>query len=69
MIQFRNDSGTGKEQLAGRIEHVNSGRTETFSSLQELSKQLLKMLQQASDANSCDEMQAHKENDDDSATT
>jgi hypothetical protein len=49
LVQFRNGSAAHAERLSGRIEHVKSGRTENFESRAELSKQLLKMLQEMED--------------------
>lgn len=44
VIQFRSAAETGANRLAGRIEHVASGRTATFESLEELLQALLRML-------------------------
>jgi len=45
VVQFRCPAGTSDEQVSGRVEHVASGRTATFQSMEELPKLLLKMLQ------------------------
>lgn len=45
VVQFRSAAGASEEQFSGRVEHVASGRTATFHSMEELPKLLLKMLQ------------------------
>ncbi|HEY4053382.1 MAG TPA: hypothetical protein VGL74_06555 [Terriglobales bacterium] len=45
IIQFRTESNSGAVKLAGRIEHVLSGKTSTFDSLNDLPRLLLEMLQ------------------------
>jgi len=47
VIQFRDpgDSGTGRH--SGRVEHVSSGRTANFKSLDELPELLLQMMKTA----------------------
>jgi hypothetical protein len=47
VVQFRCPARTSEEQFSGRVEHVASGRTATFQSIEELPKLLLKMLQSA----------------------
>lgn len=44
VIQFRGASELSADGLPGRIEHVASGHTETFQSVEELPQLLLKML-------------------------
>ena len=44
VIQFRGIAQAGADRLPGRVEHVASGRTATFQSLEELPPLLLKML-------------------------
>ena len=44
VIQFRAGVADGSDELSGRIEHVASGRTETFQSIQEVPAVLLRML-------------------------
>jgi hypothetical protein len=44
VIQFRGAAETGADRLSGRVEHVASGRTATFQSVEELPQILLKML-------------------------
>ena len=44
VIQFRAGVADGSDELSGRIEHVASGRTETFQSIQEVPALLLRML-------------------------
>jgi hypothetical protein len=47
VIQFRGAAETGADRLPGRVEHVASGRTATFQSVEELPQLLLKMLSSA----------------------
>ncbi len=52
VIQFRAAPGAGADRFPGRIEHVASGQTATFGSLEELPQLLLLMLRStASDDN------------------
>lgn len=52
VIQFRAAAEADTDRLPGRIEHVASGRTATFASLEELPQLLLQMLEStASDDN------------------
>ena len=44
VIQFRGDSGVPADKLAGRVEHVASGRTAAFHSVNELPELLRRML-------------------------
>lgn len=44
VIQFRSDAQTSTGKLPGRVEHVASGRTATFQSVEELPELLLQML-------------------------
>jgi hypothetical protein len=44
VIQFRIDKGSATRNLAGRVEHVASGCTETFQSVEELPELLRQML-------------------------
>ena len=44
MVQFRLDSNSVNGELGGRVEHVASGVTRNFQSLQELPELLLRML-------------------------
>jgi hypothetical protein len=44
VIQFRDSTEPGAVQLPGRVEHVASGRTATFQSVEELPQLLQKML-------------------------
>ncbi|HEV2697900.1 MAG TPA: hypothetical protein VGU90_07900 [Terriglobales bacterium] len=44
VIQFRGAGGADAERFSGRVEHVASGRTATFQTVQELPRILLKML-------------------------
>ncbi len=44
VIQFRSVAQAGESRLPGRVEHVASGRTATFKSIEELPQLLLKML-------------------------
>jgi hypothetical protein len=44
VVQFRGAVGAGEGRLAGRVEHVASGCTATFHSVEELPQLLLKML-------------------------
>jgi hypothetical protein len=47
VIQFRGTDEAHANQLPGRLEHVASGRTATFESVEELPQLLRKMLQNA----------------------
>jgi hypothetical protein len=47
VIQFRDSTEPGAGQLPGRVEHVASGRTATFQSVEELNQLLQKMLNSA----------------------
>jgi hypothetical protein len=44
VIQFRDATEADADRLPGRVEHVASGRTATFQSVDELPKVLLQML-------------------------
>jgi hypothetical protein len=44
IIQFRTDSNSGAVKLAGRIEHVASGNTAIFESINDLPELLRQML-------------------------
>jgi len=44
VIQFRGPAVAREGQLAGRVEHVASGATATFQSVEELPQLLLQML-------------------------
>jgi hypothetical protein len=44
VIQFRSPAEPVADRLPGRVEHVASGRTATFESLEELPQLLLRML-------------------------
>lgn len=44
VVQFRNGSNHGAGQLSGRVEHVASGRTATFETIDELPQVLQRML-------------------------
>ena len=44
LIQFRTNADPATDKLTGRIEHVASGRTETFESLKDLPTLLQRML-------------------------
>lgn len=48
IIQFRTDPGAAR--LAGRIEHVVSGKTATFESLDDVPELLLQMLRDVQEA-------------------
>lgn len=48
VIQFRDSGDGGTSQHSGRVEHVSSGRTANFRSLEELPELLLLMLKTAS---------------------
>jgi hypothetical protein len=50
IIQFRTDSDPRAVRLAGRIEHVASGKTATFDSLHDVPELLLQMLQDSRQA-------------------
>lgn len=47
VIQFRGPVQARTDQLSGRVEHVATGRTATFQSIEELPQLLLKMLRGA----------------------
>lgn len=47
VVQFRGTGEAHADQLPGRVEHVASGRTATFQSVEELPQLLRKMLQSA----------------------
>jgi len=47
VIQFRGSASARADQLPGRVEHVASGRTATFQSIEELPRLLEKMLKEA----------------------
>jgi hypothetical protein len=44
VVQFRASVADGSDELTGRIEHVASGRTETFQSMKEVPALLQRML-------------------------
>lgn len=44
VIQFRGPAEARADQIPGRVEHVASGRTATFQSIEELPQILLEML-------------------------
>ena len=44
VVQFRSPTEVGADQLSGRVEHVASGRTANFESLEELPQLLFTML-------------------------
>jgi hypothetical protein len=44
VVQFRRPLAAREDQLPGRVEHVSSGRTATFQSLDELPHLLRKLL-------------------------
>ena len=48
VIQFRGSTDPRAGQLPGRVEHVASGRTATFQSVEELPQLLQKMLKSVS---------------------
>ena len=48
VIQFRDATGPEAAGRSGRVEHVSSGRTANFESLEELPELLLQMLKTAS---------------------
>ena len=48
VIQFRRSTDLRADQLSGRVEHVASGRTATFQSIEDLPQLLLKMLKNVS---------------------
>jgi hypothetical protein len=50
VIQFRAAAKAGAERSPGRIEHVASGRTATFESLEQVPQLLLQMLQSSASA-------------------
>ena len=47
VIQFRDSASAHADQLSGRVEHVASGRTATFQSVEELPGILREMLKDA----------------------
>ena len=47
VIQFRDSASAHADQLRGRVEHVASGRTATFQSVEELPDILREMLKDA----------------------
>ena len=47
VIQFRDSASARADQLPGRVEHVASGRTATFQSVEELPGILREMLKDA----------------------
>lgn len=47
VVQFRDSATAHADQLPGRVEHVASGRTATFQSVEELPRLLQKMLKDA----------------------
>ena len=47
VVQFRMEPGSRSRKLAGRVEHVASGRTATFASVKELPELLRQMLEDA----------------------
>jgi hypothetical protein len=47
VIQFRDSANSETSQYSGRVEHVSSGRTANFRSLEELPELLLQMLKVA----------------------
>ena len=47
VIQFRDSATARADHLPGRVEHVASGRTATFKSVEELPQLLQKMMQDA----------------------
>jgi hypothetical protein len=49
VIQFRSPMEVGADRLSGRVEHVASGRTANFGSLEELPHVLLTMLRKITD--------------------
>jgi hypothetical protein len=44
VVQFRRSTDPRADQLPGRVEHVASGRTATFESIEELPQVLKKIL-------------------------
>jgi hypothetical protein len=50
VIQFRSDADLETSPMGGRVEHVVSGRTATFESVQELPDLLRRMLSEARQA-------------------
>ena len=50
VLQFRAGSDLEAGRVAGRVEHVASGQTERFESLEELLASLARMLKQAEGA-------------------
>lgn len=48
VVQFRGNAKAREGQLEGRVEHVASGRTANFQSIEELPQLLLDMLRTAS---------------------
>jgi len=56
VVQFRTKERRSDEQLAGRVEHVASGKTANFESIHELPELLLMMLSdtdQAAEGGAC----------------
>ena len=47
VIQFRDPANSETSQYSGRVEHVSSGRTANFHSLEELPELLLQILKTA----------------------
>ncbi|HKV92444.1 MAG TPA: hypothetical protein VJW20_07855 [Candidatus Angelobacter sp.] len=47
VVQFRDSASVRADQLPGRVEHVASGRTATFQSVEELPRILREMLKDA----------------------
>jgi hypothetical protein len=47
VVQFRGPAEARANQLPGRVEHVATGRTATFQSIEELPQLLLRMLKNA----------------------
>jgi hypothetical protein len=47
VLQFRAGSDLDAARVAGRVEHIASGQTEWFESLEELLASLARMLKQA----------------------
>jgi hypothetical protein len=54
VIQFRTGKGAVTGKLAGRVEHVMSGCTETFQSVEELPELLRQMLKKHCSQNQSD---------------
>ena len=49
LVQFRSGFKPGSKQLSGRIEHVASGKTTNFVSIQDLPRALRRMLTELGD--------------------